>query len=195
MTGFGMGVSAMSRFCTGLLILGLLVPGMVSCGSIPGDEEDGGIMDFNAVDAGVHTSNECTPDIAEDFIGLRINAPEKVTKSVDKFMICGTHQFAADYVYGFDDIIWSIVIVVVDAASHEPYSCNLISPGDSPERGDPIGVQDPDWMKGHTIQGFFNVDLFEIMENLPDRDGDYIVYAIIEEHASEAVRVSVKAGG
>jgi hypothetical protein len=155
----------------------------------------GGTMDFNAVVAGNHSPNPCTPKIPEDFIGLRINAPTKVVSGVDQFVICGTYRFTAQYVYTFPDVHDAVVLVAVDAARHRPLACTLRHPGSDPPptRSRARAPVEPDWVGRHSVQSFFNVDLMTVMQRLPAGTADYYIYALIEDHISNVVRVSFRA--
>lgn len=150
-------------------------------------------MDFNSVVVGDQVANPCTPQIPSDFIGIRINAPPKVVYKVDQFVICGTFRFMAEYIRRFDSILDAVALVLVDAHSHRPYVCSLIEPGATPERWSPSPRKDPDWMVNHRIRKYFNVDVLLLMEELPRRSADYFIYALIEDHVSNVVRVSFKA--
>lgn len=160
-----------------------------------GPPEDGPIpegqtMDFNAVVLGDHSQNPCTPEIADEFLGIRINAPERVVANQDSFAICGTYRFPADYIYGFADVHDAIVLVAVDAERHTPFACNFAEPvGAIPGEGPPPGPEDPAWMKNHRIRKYFNVDLLSYMETLPMRPATYWVYALIEGHVSNVCKV------
>jgi len=147
-------------------------------------------MDFNAVALGDHSENPCTPEIADDFIGVRINAPELVVAGQDQFAICGTYRFPAEYIYGFADVHEAIVLVAVDAERYTPFACNLTGPF-SREGGDGGGAppEDPEWMKNHQIRKFFNIDLLRYMDALPERTATYWIYALIEGNVSNVCKV------
>ncbi len=150
-------------------------------------------MDFNRVTVGDHVSNPCSPEIPDDFIGIRINAPAKVVHNVDRFVICGTFRFLAEYMQGFGSILHSVALVAVDARTHRPRVCTTMPPGFTPRPGKPPNAKDPTWMEDHRIQKFFNVDLMVLMPDLPKRTADYYIYALIEDHLSNVVRVSFRA--
>jgi hypothetical protein len=155
----------------------------------------GGTMDFNAVETGDHSPSPCTPEVADDFIGIRINAPPKVVRGSDKFVICGTYRFAAEYMDKFPDIHNAVALVAVDGARHRPLACTLRPPGSDPPptRNVPPAQPDPDWMREHYVQRYFNVDLLRLMPDLPQASTDYFIYALIEDHVSNVVRVSYRA--
>jgi len=147
-------------------------------------------MDFNAVALGDHSENPCTPRIGKDFTGIRINVPERVVAGQDQFAICGTYRFAAEYVYSIPDIYDAIVLVVVDAERHRPFACNFVEPFSDEADAEPAEPpEDPEWMKDHRIQKYFNVDLLRYLEGLPERSATYYVYALIEDHVSNVCKV------
>lgn len=147
-------------------------------------------MDFNAVELGDHSENACTPELADGFSGIRINAPERVVAGQDQFAICGTYRFSAEYIYSFPDVYDAVVLVAVDAERHVPFACNLLGPF-SPDPGEePAPVpEDPEWMSEHRIQKYFNVDLLDYMDGLPERSATYYVYALIEGNISNVCKV------
>jgi len=150
-------------------------------------------VSFNSVELGNGLPNACTPDVPDDFVGLRINVPEKVTHGKDQFVICGTFRFPADYVDKFDSVHSAINVVAVDATTHRPYATDFSVPGGTPEPRDSPPIPDPDWMEDHFIESFFNEDLLLYMEDLPRTTADYFVYAVLENHVSNVVRVSYEA--
>jgi hypothetical protein len=160
---------------------------------VPGSRNGGSMPDFNRVVTGDHSSNECTPPIPEGFTGLRIDAPQALVFGKDRFVICGTYRFQAEYVYRFPEIHYAVVLVAVDARTHRPLACNLFPPTSPPEIDAGSHRQDPDWMANHFIQRYFNVDLLRFMTELPRTTADYWIYALIEDHVSNVVRVSCKA--
>ena len=154
---------------------------------------EGQTMDFNAVELGDHSENPCTPKIAEDFDGIRINVPERVVVGEDQFAVCGTYLFSAEYVYSLPDIHRAVVLVAVDAERHTPFACNILRPFSPDPRDEaPPVPEDPEWMSEHRIQKFFNVDLLDYMDRLPERSATYYVYALIEGNVSNVCKVRVE---
>ena len=152
-------------------------------------------MDFNAVTLGDHVPNPCTPEVPEDFQGLRIAAPETVVLGEDQFAVCGTYRFPAEFIYSFANVHWSIVLVAVDAETHWPFASGLLPPGATPPvEAPPPPHQDPDWMRNHYIQRYFNVDLLRFLPEVRERSGAYYVYTLLGHRASNVVSVQLKAG-
>lgn len=151
----------------------------------------GDMADFNAVQLGAHVRTECTPEVPKDFVGLRIAAPASVQLGKDKFAVCGTYRFPAEYLHKFPECTRAIVLVAVDARTHQPYANNLVPLGATvvDEAGPP--PKDPEWMENHFIQMYFNVDLRRYLE-LPRADADYWIYALLEDHVSNVVRVAFR---
>jgi hypothetical protein len=96
-------------------------------------------------------------------------------------------------VYKFDSTHSAINVVVVDARTHRPFATNFYVPGATPEPIDTPPVPDPDWMQDHYVQSYFNEDLLLYMETLPRSSAKYFIYAVLEDHVSNVVRVAVQA--
>lgn len=152
--------------------------------------QEGDRMDFNAVTLGDHIPNPCTPETPEDFVGLRIAAPDTVVAGQDQFAICGTYRFPAEFMYKFPNVHWAIVLVAVHAESHRPYAANLQPPGASgaPEEP-PEPFQDPDWMRNHFVQRYLNVDLLRFLPEVRETPGEYFIYTVLDDQVSNVVRV------
>lgn len=150
------------------------------------------MADFDSIELGDHSANACTPDIPEDFVGIRIAAPDKVRAGENSFAICGTYRFPAEYVGSFESIHGAIVLVAVDADRHVPFTCSIAIPSGMPPRTVQPPV-DPDWMADHFIRRYMNVDLLRFMEDLPRRTARYYVYALIEDNVSNVVTVAYEA--
>jgi len=183
-----------------LAVLGwlLLAPALLGAGRwlrvADGRKRGGDAVNFNAVSTGEATENECSPELEDDFRGLRINMPERVRLGADKLVVCGSFQFDADYVYTFNEIHAAVVIVAVDVKRHIPYACNIVETGGRPRPSRPhTPRRDPDWMANHVIGSYFNVNLLRHMKDLPRVSADYFVYAMIEDHVSNVRTVSVTA--
>ena len=103
----------------------------------------------------------------------------------------GTYRFPAEYLGKFPESTRAVVLVAVDARTHQPYANNLVPLGATvvDEEGPP--PKDPDWMENHFVQMYFNVDLRRYLE-LPRADADYWVYALLEDHVSNVVRVAFR---
>lgn len=149
-------------------------------------------MDFNVVVLGDHSKNTCTPHIDNDFTGIKISLPVEVKFSRDKFAVCGTYRFAAEYIYSFANIHQAIVLVAVDAEHHIPYACNIsmVTTPEEPDLQEPY--RDPDWMENHYIRRYFNIDLLRYMTDMPRETAPYYIYALIEDNISNVCRVSFK---
>src|SRR5262245_21725612 len=150
----------------------------------------GGEMDFNALVLGDHVENECTPEVPADFVGIRINAPRAVKAGVDQFAVCGTFRFPADFVYKFPTIHYATVLVAVGVESQRAMTANLKPPGGTLDEEPSTPHKDPDWMEDHFVKLYFNVDLLRYMREFPEVKDDYFIYALIENHISNVVRVS-----
>jgi len=150
-------------------------------------------VDFNAVVPGDHVANACTPETPTDFVGIRIAAPASVKSGVDQFVLCGTFRFPAEYVYRFGTIHHAVILVAVGVKSHRPTACNLRTPGAMDDPDEPGSGEDPSWMENHFVTFYFNVNLRRHMTDFPGLSDDYFVYALLENHVSNVVRVSFEA--
>jgi hypothetical protein len=157
-----------------------------------GAMQSGRRMDFNSVVLGDHVANDLTPKTPKDFVGIRVAAPTSVRAGVDQFAICGTLRFRAEYLQKFSPIHFAIVLVVVGSRSHQPAAANLRPPGATLDAEVAGPLKDPDWMKDHFIQTYFNVDLLRYVDGFQGTDDDYFIYALIEDHVSNVVRVSYR---
>ena len=100
-------------------------------------------MSFNTVELGDGKPSACTPDIPDDFIGLKIAVPDSVSFDTDQFAICGTFRFPADYSRKFHSIHSAINVVLVDVRTHRPYTTNFSDPEGTPEPRDSPPAPDP----------------------------------------------------
>lgn len=149
-------------------------------------------MDFNKVRMGMNEPNDCTPELEDRFVGIRIDAPEQVHLGHDQFVVCGTFQFVPEYVYSFDYMHHAIVLVIVDAVFHQPRSRNLKPPGTLLAQPRPAGpFKRPEGISNILIQRFFNADIWELFRSLPYRSTSYYVYAAIENHVSNVCQVEL----
>ena len=146
-------------------------------------------MDWKGIRLEDFTESAFTPVTPEEFVGIRINAPEMAGSGAAPFAVSGTLTLPAERVYRIDNVRYAVVLVAVDLTRHRAFAHNLIHPGRSVDRVRPSPRKDPDWMENHYISRFFAVNLPEYVQNLPREKAEYLVYAVLEEHMSNVVRV------
>jgi hypothetical protein len=145
----------------------------------------------------LHTYEPCqaSPDVSEDFRGLAIRAPSSITLGGRlTFPVCGIYQVTAAFLGRFESMENQIVIVAVDAKEHIPRSTNLLPEGFTPgsSGGGPGSSDEPAQRLERTIlKGWFNVDLFRFLPDLPRDAATYHVFSTVGDVSSNVVTVSL----
>lgn len=158
---------------------------------------------FNEVVEGSYMDYACSPDIDDpDFNGIKLNAPEVVTfvpgssdplnGSFAPVIVCGAYAFKYTTMGLDGDFADSIVLVAVDEKSRISYHGTMSGvENEIPEpQGADNGLTAEDFA-GDTIGGYFNPNLAVIL-GLPEKEADYIVYALLGPYESNRVRISVR---
>jgi len=158
---------------------------------------------FEEVVEGSYMEYACSPDIDDpDFIGILLNAPAVVNYAPGRtnpingafapIIVCGAYAFKYTTLGLNGDFADSIVLVAVDEQSRTSYHGTMpgIENAEPPpeDRGDGLTAED---FAGDTIGGYFNPNLAVLM-NLPEKDADYVVYALLGPYESNRVRISVR---
>ena len=148
--------------------------------------------EFASVDLGSFEPNGCSPEIDDDVRGLRIRAPDSIV-TVDgvAFPVCGTFKVEAPVLNRFTSMSNEIVIIAVNARSHRPDTCNLLRKDHEPVR-EHFDETREGWESTIT-EGWFNIDLFDWMDDLPRQPGRYYVFATIGECTSNVCTVELVA--
>lgn len=136
--------------------------------------------------------NACSPTPADAQRGLFLAAPERVTLSADTPLpVAGAYRVGARFLNRFHSMSNEIVVVAVDAATHEPRSTNLLA--DELE-ADPSGF-DPSYpaLDNLVVTGHFNLDLFRWMRDLPRAPARYHVFATVGDVVSNVVTIALVA--
>lgn len=156
---------------------------------------------FAEVLEGSYSGYDCSPKISDpESPGIVINAPKVVSYTPGssepiyggfaRIIVCASYQFGFTK-FGFEgDVEDFIVFVAVDEQSQVSYSGTMSESGagdDDAEPPDDVSLDGP----LDPIAGYINPNLAVIM-NLPEKDADYVVYAILEKFESNRVRVSVR---
>jgi hypothetical protein len=158
---------------------------------------------FNQVVEGSYMDYACSPDIDDpDFIGIKLNAPEVVTYlpgsanpitgAFAPVVVCGAYAFKYTTMGLDGDFADSIVLVAVDEKMRISYHGTMLGVENAepqPEGAD-NGLTAEDFA-GDTIGGYFNPNLAVVL-GLPEKEADYVVYALLGPYESNRVRISVR---
>lgn len=134
--------------------------------------------------------NACSPEMDEAARGLRLAAPARVTLGPDAPLpVAGAYQVGARFLNRFHSMKNEITVVVVDAATHAPRSTNLLRQDHeaAPSGFDPA---DPD-LDAIVVTGYFNLDLFRWIDDLPRSPARYHVFATLGDIVSNVVTIEL----
>jgi hypothetical protein len=125
---------------------------------------------FAAVDPGSGNRSACSPTLDANFIGIVINAPEKVvytpgtreplSGAFARFMICGTYRLDAwplDQLGGFRE---GAKLVATDAGNHDVFADKMVPPHPTDPQPNPPHRTAQDFA-GQTELGYFNENLLD----------------------------------
>jgi len=158
---------------------------------------------FNEVVEGSYMDYACSPVIDDlDFIGIKLNAPEVVTfvpgglnpinGSFAPVIVCGSYSFKYTTLGLNGRFVNAIVLVAVDEKSRMSFHgtmSGVVNAIPEPQgAGDGLTAED---FAGDTIGGYFNPNLAVIL-GLPEKEADYVVYALLGPYESNRVRISVR---
>jgi hypothetical protein len=146
---------------------------------------------FERIKLNTFAESACSPAVAQDFRGLHVGSPSKIfLADGTPFPIAGTYQVGAAFFNRFRSLRSEIVVVAVDARAHVPHACNLRRPGATPEPAVPFDTSDPGF-DGIVVTGWFNLDLFRWMPDLPRGPGRYHVFSTVGDVVSNTVTVEL----
>ena len=134
--------------------------------------------------------NACSPEMDDAARGLRLAAPTRVTLGPDAPLpVAGAYQVDARFLNRFRSMKNEITVVVVDAVTHAPRSTNLLRKDHdaAPTGFDPA---DPD-LDSIVVTGYFNLDLFNWIDDLPRAKARYHVFATVGDVVSNVVTIEV----
>lgn len=141
-------------------------------------------------------SNECTPRIdGFDFEGLLINLPEEVvydgngslSRAGGKLILAGACRFKQNFLNLHGSFVDHILFVAVNARTHQTYASKLETVPNAIPGPDPDDGLEPAMLVGEV----FNPDLGDLLR-LPAEEAEYIVYATIGPHRSNALTTRVR---
>lgn len=148
--------------------------------------------DFARATARTFEMASCSPAIADDVRGLVIDGPAVIPLDDPPVLpVSGTYRVGAPFFNRFTSMQSEIVIVAVDAATHAPRSTNLLRPGFRPVPA-AFDESEEGWEEA-VIAGWFNVDLFAWIPDLPRRPGRFHVFAVLGDLTSNALTLELRA--
>src|SRR5689334_6288380 len=109
----------------------------MGCDSTKGGRAMPSTAAFDRVDPGSGKKNACTPQVEDDFLGIRIAAPEKVVykpgarkpgrQGFARIMICGIYRLSSAFLEQLGGGIKTAgLLVAVDTATHRTYSGKML---------------------------------------------------------------------
>jgi hypothetical protein len=158
---------------------------------------------FDDVVEGSYMDYDCSPDIDDpDFRGIVLNAPEVVyfspgesnpiSGAFAQVIVCGAFAFDYDTMGLEGDFADSIVVVAVDEASRASFHGTMLGiENQEPEPAGIYGEVTPADLSDDVIGGYFNPNLAVIL-GLPEKEADYVVYALLGPFESNRVRMSIR---
>jgi hypothetical protein len=144
---------------------------------------------FGSVETGTFEPSPCSPPAPDGREALVIAAPRSVGGEADALPVCGVYRVLGTRYAAHGSLPNEIVLVAVDVADHVPRSGNLSKRDFEPEPA-VLDTTDPD-LAATWFTGWFNVDLFEILPDLPRTPGKYRVFATIGDLKSAPLEVEV----
>lgn len=158
---------------------------------------------FASVEPGNGNENDCTPQVGDDFVGLKINAPKMVyytpgvrhsiTDAFAKMMICGVYQVEAEAVENLGGIKQATTLSAIDVVSHTPYVSKLGAPKWMDIVTDPPLPRRPSEHPNRVkfYMGFFNENVLDYLD-LPEKPGTYQVFVTLLKYKSNVVTITLK---
>jgi hypothetical protein len=145
---------------------------------------------FSHIPLNNYVGGACSPQLDEDFLGLRIAAPETVFTGPDMvFPVCGSYRFAAAFWNRFECLRFEMAVVAVDARTHLPRITNLryrdFTAANRKFNPAETGFDEK------TAAGSFNADLLFYREDFPRTPATYHVFALIGDQRSNVLTVKV----
>jgi hypothetical protein len=146
---------------------------------------------FAKIELNTFDESACSPEVDEGLRGIRLAAPAQISLTEGAPLpLCGTYQVGARFFNRFQCMENEIVVVAVDAERHTPYATNLLQPDFDPVPAPGFDEQDPGFDE-IVLAGWFNLDLFHWLEDLPRRPARYHVFATVGDIASNVVTVEL----
>jgi hypothetical protein len=105
--------------------------------------------------------------------------------------VCGGYRLSGKFLNQFRNVDKEITIVVVNTASHRSYSTNLIDKSLDATYPDPEKIPRTEEELERVAGGFFDLDLYHYLPDLPKRPAKYLIYALLGDQKSNVVEVEV----
>jgi hypothetical protein len=170
------------------IILLFVISTHAHCGIMPGQSATmNKYEDFLQSKINTFDETDCSPIVDPEFKGIRIQAPTRIPINANFIIpVCGTYQIDEKMEFKHASFINEIVIEVYDVKKNILYSNNLLEPEYEPVILDtpPKGNND---LNEVVVTGWFNVDLYRYITDLPKVAGKYRIQAMIGELKSNIV--------
>lgn len=152
---------------------------------------------FVGIEHGDGNPNACTPEIGDDFIGIKINTPVKVawsaadrdpvTDSFTRVMLCGTYRLPAADIVDTEGFYLSASLAATNVQTH--HNCISLFQTDSHqiENPDPPRFTTEE-LEGLYETGYFNINILEVLD-LPEETGEYLVFVTFKSFKSNVQRI------
>jgi len=143
---------------------------------------------FNEVVEGSYMDYACSPEVVTYLPG----SANPITGAFAPVVVCGAYAFKYTTMGLDGDFADSIVLVAVDEKMRISYHGTMLGVENAepqPEGAD-NGLTAEDFA-GDTIGGYFNPNLAVVL-GLPEKEADYVVYALLGPYESNRVRISVR---
>jgi len=149
---------------------------------------------FENVELGTFLKSSCSPEFT-DFTtpGLMIRMPERVTVPSGgeaRLPLCIAAQLTLAEVARYPHVFHPTHIVMVDDERGETFTGSLWK--DRTFRPSPPPEGSPEELETETVISFYNVNVLELLEELPRRDARYQIYVMLDAHKSNVCVVEVK---
>ena len=119
-----------------------------------------------------------------------INNPKLINNNF-VIPICGSWQFDAKFISQFKDISNEIIVVVNDLNGKKSYSSNLLLDEFSSPESDDLSEGNSNAIKPSIVSGWFNIDLYRYLSDLPKKNTKLVVYATIGNFKSNVTEIEV----
>lgn len=156
---------------------------------------------FDKVKLDTFEPSEGSPKVEDDFTGLRIAMPAKVSAGgVDEVPLCGVWAFDGATMAGLPSVEDSLVFLARNVATHETATGNFrmhedpASPAEMKpdDGGAPAGGRDLPELEPEaaTVRGYFNFNLGRPWK-IPARPGRWRVHVVLHQFQSNEVEFEV----
>jgi len=149
------------------------------------------------VPIGYRSETNYSPVINNQFFGIKINSPEKITVKealkMDRFgnndyvPISLTHQFNLAYLRKFNNITDHMTVVAVNVKTGISFSGNL-GDEDTAEYPDDAPYLPEEELVNTFAEGFLTFNLLQVL-NLPAESAAYFIHVTLEEYQSNVLQI------